>query len=264
MTYALRRRGPNFQSSKLYLENTYQLGLGHARLSILDLSASGNQPMVSPDSGVTIIHNGEVYNFSEIRKELLVLGYSFKSNTDTEVILNAYIEWGISCVNKFIGMFAFAIFDHKKNKLILCRDRAGVKPLFYYNTNDLFLFGSELKSFHKHPKFKKEVNINALGLYFKKGYISAPHCIFENCYKLEPGHYLEIDLMTKTIKKETYWDVIDFYNKPKFDISDQEAINKIEDLLISACNYRMVSDVPVGVFLSSGYDSTNSSRTTTK
>ena len=192
MGQAILHRGPDDQGK--FIGEKDRIGLVFQRLSILDLSKLGRQPMFSKCKRWMIAYNGEVYNFRELKKNISIRADYWTSNTDTEVILNAYIEWGISCVNKFIGMFAFAIFDHKKNKLILCRDRAGVKPLFYYNTNDLFLFGSELKSFHKHPKFKKEVNINALGLYFKKGYIPAPHCIFENCHKLEPGHYLEIDL----------------------------------------------------------------------
>jgi asparagine synthase (glutamine-hydrolysing) len=253
MTDVLYHRGPN-DSGYFWDENEYaQIALGHRRLSILDLSAHGHQPMSFEH--LEIVFNGEVYNFKEIKKELLELGYSFHSDSDTEVILKSYHQWGIKAVDRFNGMFAITIYDRKTNKLIFIRDRAGVKPFYYYKKDSLILFSSELKSFHKHPDFQKEINKSSLSLYLQFGYIPEPHSIFKNTYKLKAGHYIEIDLKSQNFEEKKYWDVVDFYNKPKLDISQDEAIEKTEELLKSSFEYRMVSDVPVGVFLSGGYDS---------
>ncbi len=253
MTDVLHHRGPD-DSGYFYDENEYsQIALGHRRLSILDLSAHGHQPMSFEH--LEIIFNGEVYNFKEIKKELLELRYSFHSDSDTEVILKSYHQWGIKAVDRFNGMFAITIYDKKANKLIFIRDRAGVKPFYYYKKDSLILFSSELKSFHKHPNFQKEINKSSLCLYLQFGYVPEPHSIFENCYKLKAGHYGEIDLKSQNFEEIKYWDVVDFYNKPKLDISENEAMEKTEELLKSSFEYRMVSDVPVGVFLSGGYDS---------
>ncbi|MCT7446757.1 asparagine synthase (glutamine-hydrolyzing) [Aliarcobacter skirrowii] len=253
MTDILHHRGPD-DSGYFWDENEYsQIALGHRRLSILDLSAHGHQPMSFEH--LDIVFNGEVYNFKEIKKELLELGYSFHSDSDTEVILKSYHQWGTKAVDKFNGMFAITIYDKKANKLIFIRDRAGVKPFYYYKKDSLILFSSELKSFHNHPDFQKDINKSSLSLYLQFGYIPEPHSIFKNTYKLKAGHYIEIDLKSQKFEEIKYWDVVDFYNKPKLDISQNEAIEKTEELLKSSFEYRMVSDVPVGVFLSGGYDS---------
>ena len=253
MTDELHHRGPDDSGYFFNNEEGYQVGLGHKRLSILDLSNHGHQPM-SFDH-LEIIYNGEVYNFKEIKKELQDLNYSFFSDSDTEVIIKAYHKWGIKAVDKFIGMFSIAIYDKKNKKLVFIRDRAGVKPFFYFKKNDLILFASELKSFHKHLNFDKKINKDALFLYMQFGYIPEPYSIFENTYKLKAGHYIEIDLKLKKLEEKKYWDVLDFYSKPKLNISENEAIEKVEELLKSSFDYRMISDVPVGVFLSGGYDS---------
>ncbi|WP_323586238.1 asparagine synthase (glutamine-hydrolyzing) [Aliarcobacter butzleri] len=253
MTDILHHRGPD-DSGYFWDENEYsQIALGHRRLSILDLSAHGHQPMSFEH--LDIVFNGEVYNFKEIKKELLELGYSFHSDSDTEVILKSYHQWGTKAVDKFNGMFAITIYDKKANKLIFIRDRAGVKPFYYYKKDSLILFSSELKSFHNHPDFQKDINKSSLSLYLQFGYIPEPHSIFKNTYKLKAGHYIEIDLKSQKFEEIKYWDVVDFYNKPKLDISQDKAIEKTEELLKSSFEYRMVSDVPVGVFLSGGYDS---------
>lgn len=247
-------RGPDGYGYDFTEHEHCQVGLGHRRLSIIDLSNAGAQPMHYKD--LSIVFNGEIYNYAEITKELQDKGHTFRSHSDTEVILHAFEEWGPNMVSRFIGMFAFTLFDRRKQEVYCFRDRTGVKPFYYYWQDGLFLFGSELKCFHPHPGFKKEINPQALHQFFQYGYILAPLSIFKHTHKLMPGHYLCIDLKKADIKDETYWDVYDYYNKPKLDISYDEAKNHVEKLLISACQYRMVSDVPVGVFLSGGYDST--------
>jgi len=253
MTDVLYHRGPDDSGYSFYENEFANIGLGHRRLSILDLSPRARQPMIFDN--LAIVYNGEVYNFKEIRKELEKYGYIFSSDSDTEVILKAYHKWGINAIHKFNGMFAIAIYDSKKKKLILIRDRTGVKPLYWYYKNGLFMFASELKSFHEHPDFIKEINVDALALFFQYGYILQPYTIFNNCFKLKAGHYLELDLKTRKITEIKYWDVVDFYNKSKLNISESEAIEEIEKILKSAFEYRMISDVPVGIFLSGGYDS---------
>ena len=253
MTDVINYRGPDDEGTFIKEWPHSITGLGHRRLSILDLSPLGHQPYHYKN--LSMVYNGEVYNFQEIREKLVKKGYSFKSNSDTEVIIKAYEAYGIRCVDEFIGMFAIALLDHDKEMLYLVRDRAGVKPVYYYWKNDVLLFGSELKSFHQHPLFVKELDYDSLSLYFQYSYIPAPYTIFKNAYKLKPGHILELDLKRKDIKDYAYWSVLDHYNKPKLNISYQDAEAEVEKLMKSAFEYRMVADVPVGVFLSGGYDS---------
>ena len=256
MTDAIVYRGPDDSGHELFDEGHASIGFGFRRLSIIDLSPLGHQPMQFVEAGLTIIFNGEVYNFGELRKELEKLGYAFKSGSDTEVILKSYAQWGSSCVQRFIGMFAIAIYDKNNGKVVFFRDRAGVKPLFWYFKDGLLLFGSELKSFHQHQGFQKNINFSALSLYFQRGYISAPYSIFQNTRKLMPGHFLEVSLDSRQITETKYWDVADCYNQPKLNIGYGEAKAEVERLMLSAFQYRMIADVPVGVFLSGGYDST--------
>jgi asparagine synthase (glutamine-hydrolysing) len=253
MTDVLRSRGPDDFGYGFHETDNVNIGLGHRRLSILDLSERGHQPMVF--KGLEIVYNGEVYNFREIRSELKECNYTFDSDGDTEVILKAYHKWGIKSVDKFNGMFAIVIYDRKNDKVVCIRDRAGVKPFYYYHHGNIFMFSSELKSFHQNNQFKKIINKDSLALFLQYGYILQPHTIFKNTFKLKSAHYLEVDLSNNHIEENKYWDVIDFYNKPKLDICEDEAINETEKLLKTAFEYRMVSDVPVGIFLSGGYDS---------
>ena len=261
MTDTLYHRGPDGSGIEL-LENPYaQVGFGHRRLSIIDLSEHGNQPMQFQH--LWICFNGEVYNYAEIKKELVELGHSFTGKSDTEVIIHSYAQWGEKCIDRFIGMFAFVIYDTQNNTVYCVRDRAGVKPFFYYFKDGLFLFSSELKSFHKHPRFKKELNKNSVAAFMQYGNVPTPHCIFRDCFKLKPGHTITFSLAENNIADRVlpenqiqYWNVYDAYNKPKFTIDFETAKIETEALLSSACNYRMVADVPVGVFLSGGYDST--------
>jgi len=242
----------------IYTEPQIGLALGHRRLSILDLSPLGHQLMEFEN--LVITYNGEVYNYKKIRKELENLGYTFKSNTDTEVVLKAFHKWGINAIHKFRGMFAFAIWDKRNKKLTLVRDRVGVKPLYWYYKDGLFMFASELKPFHKHPKFHKELDFEALTLYLQYGYITAPYSIFKYTYKLLPGHYLEID-HKGNIKITPYWEPEKFLlkgleEKDKWlQKSEEEITKELEELLSESFKLRMVADVPVGVFLSGGIDS---------
>lgn len=246
-------RGPDDNGT--YFDGDSGVHFGHNRLSIQDLSSHGHQPFISSCGEYIIAFNGEVYNFKEIREDLKALGYQFISNSDTEVILYSYKAWGMKCLEKFIGMFAFAILDKSIDKLYLVRDRAGVKPLYYYQYDDQFIFSSEIKSFHQHPEFKKEQNLEVLPYYFQFGYIPAPYTIFENCFKLESGHYLEFNLKDSTFEIYHYWDVNDFYKQEKNLKSEDEILSELETILNDSIALRMVSDVPVGVFLSGGYDS---------
>ncbi len=254
MSDTLIHRGPDGSGASFIETLNSQIGLAHRRLSIIDLSSAGKQPMQLLN--LTITFNGEIYNFKEIKTELEKLNHVFLSHSDTEVILHAYKEWGTDCLSRFVGMFAFVIYDSDKQELVCCRDRTGIKPFYYYQTEHLFLFASELKAFHVHPGFKKEINLNSLAAFMQFGNVPAPHCIFKNCYKLEPGTYLKLSLPSCETELKKYWNVYTYYNQEKLDISFQEAKIETEKILISAFEYRLVSDVPVGVFLSGGYDST--------
>ncbi len=253
-TDVLSHRGPDGSGYEFFQNENCQVGLGHRRLSIIDLSTAASQPMYYKN--LCIIFNGEIYNYAEVKKDLEQLGHIFITHSDTEVILHAWEQWAARLVDHFIGMFVFIIYDTEKRELICFRDRAGVKPFYYYWKDGLFLFASELKSFHLHPGFKKEIDLQALHQFLQYGYIIAPLAIFKNTFKLVPGHYLIFHKEKKEYSINKYWDVYDYYNEPKLDISEKEAKSHVEDLLVSACQYRMVADVPVGVFLSGGYDST--------
>ena len=254
MTASMNHRGPDGFSSEFFETSSAQIGLGHKRLSIIDLSETGKQPMAFNEFWITF--NGEIYNFKEIKVDLEKLGHSFVGESDTEMILHAYQQWGENCIQRFIGMFVIVIYDTKNNSIFISRDRAGVKPLYYYWNNDLFLFASELKALHEHPNFEKKIDKNAVASYIQYGSVPTPHCIFQDTHKLKPGHHLFLNLDTKNIETKQYWNVYDFYNKPKLTIDYQEAKSQTKEILHSAFNYRMIADVPVGVFLSGGYDST--------
>lgn len=255
MTDSMHHRGPDGSGTFFHQDEQFQLGFGHRRLSIIELSELGKQPMIWNEW--VIVFNGEVYNFKEIKEELIQLGHSFKAESDTEMILHAYQQWGEQCLHKFIGMFAFVIFNTQTKALFIGRDRAGIKPLFVYENEGLFFFASELKAFHEHPGFKKELNVSAAYAFLQYGSVPTPHCIFNHCFKLQPGHYISTSVGDQfALKPVQYWNVYDAYNQPKLDLSIEEAKTKTEAILKSACEYRMVADVPVGVFLSGGYDST--------
>lgn len=254
MTDTMQHRGPDGSDYTFLEEEEAQIGLGHRRLSIIDLSEHGAQPMKYEDLWITF--NGEIYNFQEIKDELAKLGHSFTGGSDTEMILHAYQEWGTSCVDRFIGMFAIVLVDLRKKEVVMIRDRAGVKPLFVYWHNGLLMYASELKAFHKHPSFDKRIDRDAVSAFMQYGNVPTPHCIFQHCFKVKPGHYHTISLKTQKTSVFQYWNVYDAYNAPKSTIDYASAKSEVKSLLHSAFNYRMVADVPVGVFLSGGFDST--------
>ncbi|MDC3325695.1 asparagine synthase (glutamine-hydrolyzing) [Gammaproteobacteria bacterium] len=253
MTNSMTHRGPDGADTWSNSNNNNTISLGHRRLSILDLSQNGTQPMTF--DGLTIVFNGEIYNFKDIKKELASNGYKFLSNSDTEVLLKAFHCWGPDSVNKFIGMFAYVIYSEKNNKFYLFRDRVGVKPLYYSCEKDYFVFSSELKALTHLPSFKKIISSDGMMDYFSKGYISGPYSIYKNVYKLNPGSYAIYDIKSKEFKEKSYWDIVDFYGAPKFSHSYEEAVQNVEELLSKSLDHRMISDVPVGTFLSGGYDS---------
>jgi asparagine synthase (glutamine-hydrolysing) len=253
MSRCVTHRGPDGQGI-YFTENSHaQVGLGHRRLSIIDLSASANQPMHF--NKLHLVFNGEIYNYNEIRDNLIQKGHQFSTHSDSEVILHGWQEWKENAIHAWRGMFSVVMYDEEKEELICIRDRAGVKPFHYYWNNGIFIFGSELKSIVGHPAFEKKIDHDAVASFLQYGYISHPHTIFKNTFKLPPGHLLKLNLKTKDVYIEQYWNVYDYYNKPKLKIGLSEAIEETEKVLTNAFQYRMVADVPVGVFLSGGYDS---------
>ena len=248
MTDCLSHRGPDAQG--YFLEKN--IGLGHRRLSIIDLSDAANQPMFSNDGEWVLIFNGEIYNYNELRQKLIQQGHSFTTHSDTEVVIRLFQLYGPDAVQSFIGMFAFAIYHRQTETLYVFRDRVGVKPFYYYWQNGEFYFASELKALI--PQLpNKEINHQALGDFFRFGYIRSPDSIFKNVYKLQPGHYAVIKNKELEIKK--YWSIEDVCKNEE--LGEGEATKKLEDLMQSSFNYRMVADVPVGVFLSGGIDSSS-------
>jgi len=229
------------------------ISLGHRRLAVIDLSAAGHQPMFWQE--YVLVFNGEVYNYKAIQKTLKQAGYTFVSDSDSEVILKAYAHWGKACVHHFRGMFAFAIWNIKTQELVLCRDRVGVKPLYWYLKDGLFMFASELKAFHEHPKFDKTINQRAVSLYLQQGYIPSPDCIFKYAHKVKPGSFLTIKQDFQPVT-DTYWDIEKvFHQQPLANIREEEALERLEELMKDSFRLRMVSDVPVGIFFSGGVDS---------
>ena len=235
-----------------YMDDT--VCLGHRRLSIIDLSAAGNQPIEWENQ--VIVFNGEIYNYQEIRRELQALGFVFKTDSDTEVILQSFKAWGKKAVHRYRGMFVFALWDKKTKKLLLCRDRVGVKPLYWYWKDGLFMFASEIKAFHEHPHFDKTINQEAVSLFLQQGYISGPLSIFERVRKVEAGSFVEIDTKTRDLQTESYWDIETIFKEKTTDNRSESLIlEELEPLLSESFKLRMVADVPVGMFLSGGIDS---------
>jgi len=249
MRDTLIHRGPD--DSGIWISSDAKIGFAHRRLSIIDLSQTGYQPMSDDEGKIWITCDGEVYNFQEIREELEKKGYRFKSRTDTEVVLNAYKEWGIDCLQKFNGVFAFGIYDENKKILFLARDRVGVKPIYYANYDGKLIFASELKAILKDPDFSKEIDLNALNIYLAYGYIPSDLCIFKTARKLPPAHALIYDIQEGEIKTWRYWEVL-FGNSEK---SEESLVEELEALIEDAVKLRWSNNIPIGAFLSGGVDS---------
>jgi len=256
MTDTLHHRGPD--DSDLWLDEAAGVGLGHRRLSILDLSPLGRQPMHSASGRYVICFNGEVFNFARLRAELEPLGHAFRGGSDTEVLLAAIEEWGLaSAVKRFVGMFAFALWDRELRTLSLVRDRLGIKPLYYGFAGRDFVFGSELKALRAHPAFDTEIDRAALTLYFRHNYIPAPFSIHQGAKKLPAGHILTLAPDCEPALS-AYWSAEEVYIQgatTPFNGDEAEALDRLEALLKDAVGLRMLADVPLGAFLSGGIDS---------
>ena len=259
MSSCLEHRGPD--DSGHFVDERVGAMLAFRRLAIIDLSAAGHQPMESASGRYVLIFNGEAYNFNSVREELEKIGAApqWRGHSDTEVLLAAIERWGLEdALRRFVGMFAFAVWDKKEQTLHLIRDRVGVKPLYYAIIGDAVLFGSELKALAAHPLFKREIDRDAVALYARFGYVPAPHTIYRNTYKLPPGGILSVRPGSARPEPGLYWSVPDAVARGKanpFRGSDDDALDALDALLLESVGLRMISDVPLGVFLSGGIDS---------
>ena len=257
MAQAINHRGPD--SNGLWIDQE-GIGLAHTRLSILDLSTAGHQPMHSVSGNYVLIFNGEIYNHEYLRSELeSISNRKWLGHSDTETLLASIEEWGIEdTLAKVKGMFAIALWDKQSKNLHLSCDRIGEKPLYYGWVNQQFVFASELKSIKQFPAFKNEIDRNSLAMFLRFNSIPAPYSIYENIYKLEPGQIIKIHSKSKQVQKNSFWSVEEAYkngNMNKFTGTSKEAVDKLEHLLSSAVSSQMQSDVPLGAFLSGGVDS---------
>lgn len=256
MADSLVHRGPD--AGGIWLDADRGIALGHRRLSIVDLSPTGRQPMISASGRYVIVLNGEIYNFRELRPQLESKGHRFQGTSDTEVMLASFEEWGVrDSIPRFNGMFAFAVWDRTANTLYLSRDRMGEKPLYYGYAGETFLFGSELKALKRHPEFVGTVNRDAITVYLRHGYVPAPYSIYQGINKLMPGCVLELRADSAPLIT-SYWSLQDAARRGAADpltCSAQEAAEQLDELLRDAVKMQMVADVPLGAFLSGGIDS---------
>lgn len=249
MTDAIIHRGPDGEG--YYCDRS--VALGHRRLSIIDLSDNGKQPMLSHDGNYVIVYNGELYNFPELKERLIACGYRFRSKCDTEVILYSYIEWGEQCLDLFNGMFAFVIYDKVKQELFCARDRYGIKPFYYAICEKTFIFGSEQKAIYEHPSFKHELDLEAVAEYFTFQNILTNKTFEKSIKILEPGCFFRVRTDDNEISIYRYWD-FDFCEDPEYDTAE-EYEDALDDLLNRAVNRQLISDTEIGCFLSGGMDS---------
>jgi len=226
---------------------------GHKRLSIIDLDCHAKQPMSAINGNVTLIFNGEIYNYQEIKKDLILKGYLFRTKSDTEVLLYSYCEYGIECIQKFNGMFSFAIHDNRVNKTYIVRDRIGIKPIYYHRNDNVLTFSSEIKSILALNKNKNSLNLDAVSSYLSFRYPILDDTFFNDIYSLAPGHYITVS--DREFEITEYWSVIDKFKEQGDDKGEAYYISKLQTLLESSVKYRMISDVPLGAFLSGGVDS---------
>lgn len=253
---ALAHRGPD--DSGIFHDRGAGIGLAFRRLSILDLSVEGHQPMFSSSGRYVMVFNGEIYNYEEIRSELGQ--HEWRGHSDTEVMLEAFERWNVeAAVQRFVGMFAFALWDRQERKLQLVRDRIGIKPLYFGRVNNAFVFASELKAIWRFPEFNGEIDRNALALYLRHNYVPSPYSIYKGLQKLQPGCILTLDSEAATPQIRPYWSAKEVALKGQLSplqASDEDAVEQLHQLLLSAVRFRMISDVPLGAFLSGGVDST--------
>ena len=248
MRDTLTHRGPD--GCGLYISDDNKTALGHRRLSFLDLTESGTQPISNEARNIWLTINGEIYNYKELRKILQSKGHVFKSETDSEVLIHGYEEWGVEVLNRLNGMFAFGLWDNTQKLLFLARDRFGIKPLYYYKSNNTFIFASEIKAIVKDPSIPRNINFKSFSDYFVYRYIPSPNTIWENIFKLPPAHYLIVK--NNEVKEACcYWDLT---SKNKNE-DTEEVIEETNYLLYESVRKHIQSDVPVGSFLSGGYDS---------
>jgi asparagine synthase (glutamine-hydrolysing) len=248
MRDSMIHRGPDDADSFI----DQRVAFGHRRLKIIDLSENGRQPMFDLTERVGIVFNGEVYNFQEVRERLVSKGYRFRSQSDTEVILNAYLEYGIDCVHQFVGMFAFALYDRRTGKVHMVRDRLGIKPLYYAQFDGKLIFASEIKAILRYPGFPREADMAAVSSYLSYRYSLGERSLFKNIHSLQPGWRLEID--RNAVSTQQYWNLPVLPENGE-DRGEEFYIARVRELLASAVQYRMISDVPVGAYLSGGLDS---------
>ncbi|BCB96292.1 asparagine synthetase B [Dissulfurispira thermophila] len=250
-TDMLAKRGPN--DSGMWVER--EIGFGHRRLAVLDVTPAAHQPMISRDGRYVIVYNGEIYNYLELRYEIDPDENNWQSNSDTEVVLYAYAKWGHSCINRFHGMFAFVIWDRQEKVMFAARDRMGVKPFYYHYSQDCFAFASRPNAlFVINPKLSYEIDEQALRFYMECGYIPAPHSIYRTIKKLPPAHYLFLDGNGLNIKR--YWDFCDI--QPDMSLvkrQEESVLDELDEIIVRCVQSRMISDVPMGAFLSGGIDS---------
>ena len=252
MGEALSHRGPDDGGEWVDNLDGLSIGLGHQRLSIIDLSSAGKQPMCNEDGTIWVSFNGEIYNFKELQRDLVTEGHRFKSNSDTETILHLYEEMGIDCLDRLKGMFAFALWDGNKKTLFLARDRIGKKPLHYVIHKGGIIFASEIKALLKHPLVSRDIDLGSLSKYLTFEYIPAPHSIFRSVKKVEAGHYLSYEF--GKVASRQYWD-IPLLDNPIGYRTEADYIDELRDILERAVRSRLVADVPVAAFLSGGIDS---------
>jgi asparagine synthase (glutamine-hydrolysing) len=250
---AMTHRGPDDAGEWWSADG--RVGLAHRRLSIIDLSPAGHQPMHDAPGELSIVFNGEIYNFAELREELITLGHNFRSHSDTEVILAAYREFGTECLSRLNGMFVFALFDARQQTMFLARDRAGEKPLFYHQANGVLQFASELKALLADPALPRRIAPEALDCYLAMGYVPGDRCMLQGFNKLSPAHALLFDLQTGRAKVWRYWQLPELEAAAQGTVDEASLLNELEALLEDAVRRQMVADVPVGVLLSGGVDS---------
>jgi len=249
MTDAIAHRGPDGEGQ--WIEGN--VGIGHRRLAIIDLSPTGHQPMITADQRYVLSYNGEIYNYREIRGELEALGHCFRSQTDSEVVLNALAHWGSDALLKFNGMFGLALWDRKEKTLLLARDRYGIKPLYYARQGQFFAFGSEQKAITAQPSFKRELNKKALLEYFTFQNIFTDQTLLEDIHLLPAGHYAKLHVATGKWSQNQYWDYR--FREPDHKADKQEYVEELDRLFNQAVNRQLVGDVELGAYLSGGMDS---------